>query len=81
MVLLYNEKYNLRKDWQTLITDVKKCGLIFKSGERTIYNGKSERGVIIGIKERSIDDDDEVINKLYPSIQKKDNQDENDQDN
>ena len=76
-VLLYNEKYNLRKDWQTLITDVKKCGLIFKSGERTIYNGKSERGVIIGIKERSIDDDDEVINKLYPSIQKKDNQDEN----
>ena len=77
LVLLYNEKYNLRKDWQTLITDVKKCGLIFKSGERTSYNGKSERGVIIGIKERSMDDDDEVINKLYPPIQKKDNQDEN----
>ena len=77
LVLLYNEKYNLRKDWQTLITDVKKCGLLFKSGERTIYNGKSERGVIIGIKERTLDEDDEVMNKLYPSIQKKENQDEN----
>jgi hypothetical protein len=76
LVLLYNEKYNLRKDWQTLITDVKKCGLIFKSGERTSYNGKSERGVIIGIKERSLDDDDEVINKLYPSLEKKDDENE-----
>ena len=54
LIKCQDEKYNLRKDWQTLITDVKKCGLIFKSGERTIYNGKSERGVIIGIKERSI---------------------------
>ena len=78
-VKLYNEKYNLRKDWSSLITDVKKAGLIFKPGDRVMFEGKSERGVIVGIKLRLVEDDEEdnVINKLYPALQKIDNDKEN----
>jgi hypothetical protein len=79
-VKLYNEKYNLRKDWSSLITDVKKAGLVFKPGDRVMYEGKSERGVIVGIKLRLVEDEceeDNVINKLYPALQKIDNEKEN----
>jgi hypothetical protein len=79
-VKLYNEKYNLRKDWSSLITDVKKAGLIFKPGDRVMFEGKSERGVIVGIKLRLVEDEceeDNVINKLYPALQKIDNEKEN----
>jgi IS4 transposase len=44
-----------------------------------MYEGKSERGVIVGIKLRLVEDDEEdnVINKLYPALQKIDNDKEN----
>lgn len=78
-VRLYNEKYNLRKDWSSLITDVKKAGLLFKPNERVMFEGKSERGVIVGIKLRLIEDENEednIVNKLYPALQKIDNEKE-----
>ena len=41
-------------DWDYLLNDIKRLNIKYdSSNKRTVYNGKSERGVLLGIKKKS----------------------------
>ena len=60
-VSFYNSHYNSKIQWIALLSDLKRCNIEFKSDLRTIVDGKSQKGVIIGLKSR--DEEKEII---YP---------------
>lgn len=69
----YNNKYNLRKHWNDILSDVKRL-LTYDNQARVKYDGKSQKMCIVNVKWRE-DDDDDVINpvsQLYPTLTEKD---------
>jgi len=69
----YNSKYNLRKQWNDILSDVKRL-LTYDNQARVKYNGRSQKMCLLNVKWRDDDDDeeDEPIKQLYPSIREKD---------
>ena len=65
--LMYDTYYKCNFGWNTILTDIKRCRLVYEKEKRTQYNGLSMRGVIVGIKKKKRtndttdeDDDDSV---------------------
>lgn len=50
--LMYDSYYKCNFGWNTILTDIKRCRLIYEKEKRTVYNGLSIRGVIVGIKKK-----------------------------
>lgn len=49
---MYDTYYKCNFGWNTILTDIKRCRLVYEKEKRALFNGLSMRGVIIGIKKK-----------------------------
>ena len=54
-------KYNYA--WTTILSDIKRCNLNYDKGRWGVYNGQKSRGIIVGLKKKSTEEEVEFIDE------------------
>jgi hypothetical protein len=63
---MYNQHCKLNFSWIHILSDIKRTGLNYDCEKKTMYEGLSQKGCIMGVKLRLYDDEDEVNNVENP---------------
>lgn len=65
---VYNQHCKLNFSWIHILSDIKRTGLSYDCEKKTMYEGLSQKGCIIGVKFRMYDDEDMKENPLDANI-------------